>query len=121
MKRIVSSSTAAEALAANDALDTLVCTKSVLLEMLGEKAKQIPMRLITDSKNLYKATYSSTPVENKRLRIDIGKLKESIKTNELHSFIHVEGKDMLADVLTKKGASAKKLISLLRCGKSSIA
>ena len=105
LKRIVSSSTAAEALAANEALDELVYVKSVLSELLGDMGKSISLYLKTDSKNLYKAAHNSTLAENPRLRVDIAKMKDCIKCNELNGLIHVTGKEMLAGTLTKKGAT----------------
>ena len=114
LRRVVSSSTAAEALSANEALDDMVYLKLVLMEMLGGEAEKIPMILVTDSKNLHKAVLSSTAVENPRMRTDLVKLKESLKEKELQEFKHVLRKDMIADVLTKKGAPGVKLMKILR-------
>ena len=114
LKRVVSSSTAAEALAANDTLDMLVYLHSVLSELFGEVGKNIPLELATDSKNLHDDVLSSTLVENPRLRTDIAKLKESIKSRELQKFVLVAGRTMVADVLTKKGAAGFRLMNLLR-------
>ena len=83
LKRVVPSSTAAEALAANDTLDSLVYVHSVLVEVLGEVAKEIPVVLTTDAKNLHKSVMSSSLVENVRLRTDIAILKDSLKSLEL--------------------------------------
>ena len=113
LKRVVSSSTAAEALAANDTLDMLVYVHSVLVELLGKVGKNIPLLLATDSKNLHKCVMNSSLVENPRLRTDIAMLKESLKSRELGEFVHVAGRMMIADVLTKKGAAGFKLMSLL--------
>ena len=114
LKRIVSSSTAAESLAINDCLDELVYVKLVLSELLGRQAMDLPIHLFTDSRNLFKAVESSTSVENPRVRADIAKVKESLKEKELNGWYHVSGKDMLADVLTKKGAPGSKLLNVLR-------
>ena len=95
-------------------LDELVYVKAVLSEILGETAKSIPLHLTTDSKNLYKAVHNSTLAENARLRVDIAKIKDSLKFKELDGLMHVKNNDMLADTLTKKGASAHKLMMVLR-------
>ena len=118
IKRVVSSSTAAEALAANETLDEMVYIKFVLRELLGDGVDNIPLHLVTDSKNLHKAVLNSTLVENPRLRTDIAKVKESSETKELNVFSCVKGKDMIADVLTKKGASGAMLMNILRTGES---
>ena len=79
--------------------------------------ENIPIQLSTDSKNLFKAVSTSTLVENPRLRTDIAKLKESIDNGELKEFMHVTGKKMIADVLTKQGAAGFRLMNILRTGK----
>ena len=114
LKRVVTSSTAAEALAANDTLDSMVYVQSVLTELFGEQVKGVPLILMTDSKNLHDNVMNSTLVENPRLRTDIAVLKESIQTQELQKFVLVKGKKMIADVLTKKGAAGFRLMNLLR-------
>ena len=112
--RVVASSTAAEMLAANDTLDMMVYIRSVLGELFGDAGHEIPMVLSTDSKNLHKAVINTTLVENPRLRTDIAMLKGSLKSRELSKFLHVQGKYMIANVLTKKGAAGFMLLSLLR-------
>ena len=100
-----SSSTAAEALAANDTLDEMFYVKEVLKEVLGIDADDIPLELYTDSKNLYKSVMSTSLNENPRLRTDVAKLQESLKLGELERLSLVSGVEILADCLTKKGAS----------------
>lgn len=114
LKRVVSSSTAAESLAVNETLDELVYVKSVLKELLGDVVDQIPMELVTDSSNLYKAVQSSSLLENPRLRTEVAKLQESLRIKELSKFIHVPGKEMVADILTKKGAPGFILMKVFR-------
>ena len=118
IKRVVGSSTAAEALAANDTLDEMIYVKFVLKELLGDVVDGIPLHLITDSKNLHKSIESSTLAENPRLRTDIAKIKESLREKELKDFSRVVGSNMIADVLTKKGAPGVMLMNLLRSGKA---
>ena len=113
LKRVVSSSTAAEALAANDALDELVYMQCLLKEILGESF-QIPVCLHTDSANLHNAVIRSTLAESPRLRTDIVKLQESLSCGELSEFCKVDKKEMIADCLTKCGASPVELMKLLR-------
>ena len=114
IKRVVSSSTAAEALEVNDVLDELVYVKLVLMELLGGKAHSIPTRVATDSKNLYDVIQSTTIAENPRLRVDVAKVKDSLRDEELNKLFHVKGKEMLADVLTKQGAPGFRLMKVLR-------
>ena len=117
IRRVVGSSTAAEALASNETLDALVYIRSVLQELLSEQLRNIPIQLSTDSKNLFKSVSTSALVENPRLRIDIAKLKESIDSGEMKEFFHIPKKEMIADVLTKQGAAGFQLMNILRTGK----
>ena len=117
LRRVVSSSTAGEALAANYTLDELVYMKEVLKEIFRERAEQIPIELFTDSRNLYRSVMSTSLVDNPRLRTEVAKLQESLKIGELTKLWQVPGQDMLADCLTKKGASAEKLMNILRTSK----
>ena len=114
LKQVVSSLTAAEALAANDTLDSLVYVHSVLVETFGDVAKDIPLVLTTDAKNLHKSVMSTSLVENLRLRTDVAILKDSLKSRELNKLTLVAGKRMIANVLTKKGAAGVELMSILR-------
>ena len=117
MKRVVSSSTAAEALALNDTLDEMVYVREVLKEALGGEADKVPLDLYTDSRNLYKSVMSTSLNENPRLRTDVAKLQESLKVGELERFTQISGQEILADCLTKKGASSEKLRRILRRGR----
>ena len=117
MKRVVSSSTAAEALAVNDTLDEMVYIKEVLKEALGDEANNIPLDLYTDSRNLYKSVMSTSLNENPRLRTDVAKLQESLKIGELQKINQISGQEILADCLTKKGASSELLRRILRRGR----
>ena len=91
--------------------------KEVLKEVFGSDAEDIPLELVTDSKNLYKSVMSTSLNENPRLRTDVAKLQESLKVGELHRLSLVNGLEMLADCLTKRGASSEKLRRILRRGK----
>ena len=117
LKRIVLSSTAAETLALNDTVSEIVYVKAVLKEMLGSVAEEIPMEIFTDSKNLWKAVQTTALNDDPRLRTDLAALKESLENGEVTKIHRISGKEMMADCLTKKGASAKKLMDVLQSGK----
>ena len=116
LKRIVTSSTAAETLALNDLISEVVFVKSVLSEILGPDVMQIPINTYTDAKNVKRSVYSTSLVEDPRLRIEIATLQESIEKGELNQLACIPGKHMIANCLTKKGASAKDLLSILQNG-----
>ena len=116
LKRIVTSSTAAETLALNDVVSEVLFTKALLGEIFGEMACQIPVNLYTDSKNVQRAVYSTSMVEDPRLRLDIACLRESLEKGEVSTLKRVVSKEMLANCLTKQGASSKALMTVLRSG-----
>ena len=70
--------------------------------MQGDSALEIPIKVCTKSKNLYRAVSTSALVEDSRLRLDRAILKETIRKKEIEEFVNVEGKRMLAECLTKK-------------------
>ena len=55
--------------------------------------------------------------ENPRLRTDVAKLQESLKVGELQKINQISGQEILADCLTKKGASSETLRRILRRGR----
>ena len=117
LKRIVNSSTGAEALAINETVSELVYIKAVLTEMLGDEMLAVPLEVYTDSKNLLQASKTTSLVEDHRLRIEVAILKESLEEGELKKIEAVSGTDMIADCLTKRGASAKLLLDIVKKGK----
>ena len=84
-------------------------------EAFGDEASNIPLDLYTDSRNLYKSVMSTSL--NERLRTDVAKLQESLKLGELQKINQISGQEMLADCLTKKGASSELLRRILRRGR----
>ena len=85
--------------------------------MLGQ-SKRTPLSIqgYTDNKSLCDALKSSKYVTDRRLRIDIGALKELIRDDNVEEIKWVDNKNQLADALTKKGSSVHKLISVLEKG-----
>ena len=68
LQRVVSSSTTAEALAANVAMNAMVYIKAVLVEVLGVQMNDVPLVLMADSRNWHRLVMSSSLVEDPRLR-----------------------------------------------------
>ena len=114
VKRVARSSLAAETLAAVEALDEAYLISVLLQEFLGEK-KPREIDLITDNKSLYDAVHTSNLLLDKRLRVDIAALREMVEKNEVN-FKWTESSHQLADALTKRGASRKGLLDVLKTG-----
>ena len=75
MKRLVTSSTAAEVLAINDTVGEAVYIQAVLGEVFCKIEQKVPIKVYTDSKNLVKAASTSALVEDSKLRLDLSILK----------------------------------------------
>ena len=68
LKRVVTSSTATETLAANETVREMVYIKAVLREILGDAVDDVSMELFTDSKNMWEAVHIAVLGEDQRLR-----------------------------------------------------
>ena len=58
-------------------------------------------------------------VQNKRLRIDIGAIKETFMKQEIHKIKWINSTQQLADVLIKSGANTS-LLNVLHTGTLSV-
>ena len=114
LNRVTKSPLASEALAVNEAADAGYLISSMLAEIL--KLAKLPMvHCFTDSKSLVENIASTKVVSDRRLRVDVARLRQMIERREV--CLHwVEGSDQIADSLTKRGASFTKLFEVLtRC------
>ena len=117
LKRISRSSLAAETIAALEGIDAAIYIREIFYELT---CYQMPINLFTDNKSLYDAIKSSKYVENKRLRIDIAAVKESISQNEIDNVELINTKQQLADPLTKSSANTKLLLNTIITGNISV-
>lgn len=118
LRRVVNSTLAGEALAATDLVGEIQYVKAVLADILGDEIHQVPVTVYTDSKNLYKAVMSTALVEDRRLRTELAMIKEAVSRGEIQSFLWIPGDLMMANCLTKRGASSEALLKVLRAGHS---
>ena len=116
IKRVVGSTLAAEALSLQEALSHAIFLRAILAEILDKKDQDIVITSYVDSNNLFQAVYSTKFVEDKRLRLDIAQVQECIKKDSIE-VRWVQGGDMLADCLTKKGANPDKLMEAMGKGR----
>ena len=116
IKRVVGSTLAAEALSLQEAVAHAIFLRAILAEIVGKKEEEIPIISYVDSNNLYQAVYSTKFVEDKRLRLDIAQVQESIKLDALE-VRWVQAGDMLADCLTKRGANPDKVLEVFEEGR----
>ena len=111
VKRVCKSTLSAECLAAVEAVGAAIFLKQLISDC--ECWKEISIVLICDNKSLIQAVHSITPVEDKRLRIDVAILQEALERKEVENICYVPSNSNLANALTKQGASTKTLISAL--------
>ena len=114
--RKVVSSLAGEALAAVATIGEIVYNKAILKQIFGDKIDSIPVVLYTDSKNLYESVHSSGLVDDAWLIIDISIIKDALSDGTISCLKRVLGEDMIANCLTKNGASGATLLEVLQTG-----
>ena len=116
IRRVVRSTLAAEAIALNDACGNALYLKRMVSEVFIEAPrKDIPLFALTDNKSTFDAIHSSTAVSDKNLRLEIALLQQYVERKEV-DISFVKGKENLSDVLTKRGASARNLMSSISNG-----
>ena len=120
IKRKVVSSLAGETLAMIALKGELVYSKSVLEQMFGRRVHKIPTIVMTDSKNLTEAIKSTSLVDDAWLIPDIAVVKEALENKTISEVRRVPGTQMLADCLTKNGASGASLLEVLKSGLYSV-
>ena len=112
IKRVVKSTIAAEALVFDDALGHALYFQELFKEVLNSDIKIL---CVSDSDNLVKAIGSSHQVEDRRLRLDIASIKQAVCEKDI-DVLHVPGKKMVANCLTKRGASSELLLNIMQSG-----
>ena len=80
-----------------------------------DKSHFLPTINITDSRSLFEQAGTYTMGADKRLRVDMSSIRESIQNDEIR-IEWIEKEKMMADALTKYGASKEVLMANLRTG-----
>ena len=111
LKRILKSSLAAETIALLNGIGVYVA--QLFFEILKV---WFLITILTDNKSCDDAIQSNKNVQNKRLRIDIGAIKETLMKQEIHKIKWINSTQQLADVLTKSGVNTSLLMNVLRKG-----
>ena len=116
IKRVVRSTLAAEAISLNNACDDSVYLGRIIMSLCATAPmKSIPIVAYCDNQSTIDSINSTTPVSDKKLRLEIAALREYQETKEI-DIRKVDGKQNISDVLTKRGASSKSLLSVLTRG-----
>ena len=111
LTRVTKSPLASEALALSEAADAALLVATMIKEIF--RLGVIPhIQCYCDNKSLINNLVSSRIVSDRRLRVDIARIKEMVERNEIN--VHwIIGKNQLADALTKRGASTESLLNVL--------
>ncbi len=118
--RKVISSLAGKALAMVALIEDIVYHKTILSQIFGEAINSIPTIIFTDSKNLHDSIHSTSLVDDAWLIPDIAIIQEALVQETVTCVRRVSKKDMLADCLTKAGASGETLMHVLQTGQYDI-
>ena len=113
------STLAAETLSLRSALDHAYFLRAILAEILQENMLKIPIISVIDSNNLLEASLSTKFVEDKKLRLDIAQIQETLSTENV-TLQWIETASMLADSLTKNGVNSDPLLNVLSTGNLSL-
>ena len=116
LKRKVLSTLGAETQALSLGLDAALGVKTQIKEMTNGKI-DLAIRAITDNKSARDAIYSESVVEERMLRPEIAIIKDMIEDGRVLEVRWIEGKEMLADLLTKKGVNKIPLLDVIQSGR----
>ena len=79
LKRIVGSTLSAETLAMSEGIEAALYVSAVYSDMVfNDSSRKLPLQVLADNKSLQNALKSSNYFLDRRLRVDIGSLKELI-------------------------------------------
>ena len=113
LRRVCRSTLTAETLSLADTIDVCVWIKHIIDEI--NDSKLLPTVIRTDNKDLYEAAHSTKACEEKRLVVELGSIRESVREGEI-DLQWVPRDEQIADSLTKQGANSNLLVNVLNDG-----
>ena len=117
IKRVVRSTIAAETLSLQEGLESSFYYRKMLENIIGIPHKTIPVIAYVDNKSVIEAVQSTKLVDDKRLRVDIAAISESLTRTEVSEIKWCPGIIHLADSITKRGAAGYNLLNILKDGR----
>ena len=85
---------------------------AVLLQEVFQLHQVPNVNVKTDNASLVENLHSANIVRDRRLRVDIARIKEMMQRKEI-SVSWIKGTDQISDCLTKSGASSQSLLDIL--------
>lgn len=116
IKRVVRSSLAAEALSLQEGIEDGIYVRHLTETLLSKQYGSIPLHAVVDSKSLVECVHSTKLVDDRRLRLDIGAIRESLEKKEVTSVSWCPGKAQIANCMTKRGAASHDLLAVVQNG-----
>ena len=113
IQRVCRSAMAAETLAFSASFDAAYVLKKQLAAMLG---REIPLVMAVDSHSFFDVITSNSYPREGRLALDLSAARQSYRAGEIEMMMHVLGKHMPADDLTKLVGNGE-LTRLLKIGR----
>jgi hypothetical protein len=113
IRRVVKSTLAAETLALQEGIEEAIYLQKLLSELCPRM--RIPIDVYVDNRSLVDALQSTKLVCDRRLRIDIGALKQALE-QDVRSVNWITGEQQLANCMTKRGASGAQLMAVFQTG-----
>ena len=98
-----------------EGIDTCYFVRRMLQEMF--KVKDVVIKCFTDNKSVCQNIHSTKLISEKRLRMDLASVKESVSTGDI-SVSWIQTSNQISDCLTKAGSDFHQLIDILKPGKS---
>ena len=114
LDRVTKSPLASETMALSEAADAGHFVAKMTAEVFSLKSAP-SVTCYTDSKSLVDNLQSSKIIQDMRIRVDVARIREMVHLGEIQ-VIWVNKTKQLADPLTKAGASATRLLEVLRRG-----
>ena len=111
LSRVTKSPLASETLALSEGADMGFLVASMLQEIFRFSSRP-QVLCLTDNSSLTQTLETSNSVSDMRLRVDIARLREMIREDEI-TVEWIPGRLQIADSLTKRGASTMELLSVL--------
>lgn len=114
IRRAVNSTLAAECVAAVETAEACIHLKCLMQEIMNKNnLREIPIRILCDNRSLVDSAHASTAVNNKRLQIEVGILRDMIQKAELEEFRWIPTGLQVANALTKAGCSCEDIYQIL--------
>lgn len=116
IKRVVRSTIAAEALSLEEGIEEAIFLRHMIWNLISMPTESLPIIAIVDNKSVVEAVHSTKMVDDKRLRLNIGAIKQALVEKEVSRLVWCPGNLQLANVMTKRGTTGYQLMEILQSG-----